>query len=182
MPEGRKPRDFASLTLGTPTTPNLRTPQWRQASLRPRSQSRGRNNGRSDSRGRGVPSRSQSRGRGDPRSLSLRDRGPSFVIRPSDFSAQEGTNVHMYAKIDGNPPPHVKWSLNYSEIYNKSEFSDSFGDYWLTIREAQKNGTVTCSASNKVAKATTECKLTIDGTFCLDTILKKLFFLLLKFF
>ena len=156
-PRSPRPGGFSSPFLSPSQSNSLPSYRGREA----RSESRENERERTRSKSRSGKSRSYSVGRGDSR--HLRERGPTFLVRPSDISAQEGENIHVYAKVDGNPPPHVKWTLNYGEIYNKSEFSDRLGDHWLTVREALKGGTITCSASNKVSKATTECKLTIDG-------------------
>ncbi|XP_015183294.1 PREDICTED: twitchin isoform X5 [Polistes dominula] len=113
----------------------------------------------------GSPSRSRSTTKelAYPSDDSMRP--PEFTKKLNDLTINDGEQLELTVKVDGDPEPQITWLKN-GKTVNSSEVVDlkyKAGSATLTINEVfpEDEGEYSCKATNSLGTSTTSCKLTV---------------------
>ncbi|XP_051581270.1 hemicentin-1-like isoform X1 [Myxocyprinus asiaticus] len=94
---------------------------------------------------------------------------PQFTRKPSDLSADIGTNITLQCHAQGHPKPQLSWRREdnvalFSQHHGPSTVTQkSDGDLFITNLWVEDETTYVCEAQNPFGKIQTKAKVTVTG-------------------
>lgn len=92
-------------------------------------------------------------------------RQPEFVTKLKDLKVNDGEQLELSVKVDGDPEPQITWTKNGKTLRSSEVVDLKYKNRvaTLVINEVfpEDEGEYTCKATNSMGAASTSCKLTV---------------------
>lgn len=93
---------------------------------------------------------------------------PKFLYELCDKSVDEGRELVLFAKVDGNPLPTIRWEFNGSPV-DPEKYPQSFDGEKATLRlpiaERENQGLFKCVLENDEGKAESASNVTVNKIY-----------------
>lgn len=96
-------------------------------------------------------------------------RAPQFTKKLSDLTINDGEQLELNVKVDGDPEPQVTWTKNGKTLSSSGimDLKYKAGVATLVINEVfpEDEAEYACQATNSIGSVSTSCKLTVKRKY-----------------